>query len=208
MPEDAERKGLGTPATRAAILEKLVAAGFVERKRKSLIPTKAGINLVTVLPDTLTSPMLTAEWEQKLTAIAKGVGDPAAFMAGISDMARELVKTYSHISEEGQKLFAQERETVGLCPRCGKPVYKGKKNFYCSDRSCQFVLWKDDRFWTSRKKELTKKMAADLLKKGRTSVKGMWSEKKGAAYDAVVVLDDTGEKYVRFKLEFPNKRKQ
>ena len=206
MPEDAERKGLGTPATRAAILEKLVAAGFVERKGKNLIPTKAGVNLITVLPDTLTSPMLTAEWEQKLTAIARGEGDPAAFMAGISEMTRELVKTYSHISEEGQKLFAPERETVGLCPRCGKPVYEGKKNFYCSDRSCRFVLWKDDRFWTSRKKELTKKIAADLLKKGRTSVRGMWSEKKGAAYDAVVVLDDTGEKYVRFKLEFPKRK--
>ena len=206
MPEDAERKGLGTPATRAAILEKLVAAGFVERRGKSLVPTKAGINLVTVLPDTLTSPMLTAEWEQKLTAIARGEGDPAAFMAGISEMTRELVKNYSHISEEGQKLFASERETVGLCPRCGKPVYEGKKNFYCSDRSCQFVLWKDDRFWTSRKKELTKKRAGDLLKKGRTSVKGMWSEKKGASYDAVVVLDDTGGKYVRFKLEFPKRK--
>ena len=206
MPEDAERKGLGTPATRAAILEKLVAAGFVERRGKSLVPTKAGINLVTVLPDTLTSPMLTAEWEQKLTAIARGEGDPAAFMAGISEMTRELVKNYSHISEEEQKLFAPERETVGLCPRCGKPVYEGKKNFYCSDRSCQFVLWKDDRFWTSRKKELTKKMAGDLLKKGRTSVKGMWSEKKGASYDAVVVLDDTGGKYVRFKLEFPKRK--
>ena len=166
MPEAAERKGLGTPATRAAILEKLVAAGFVERKGKSLVPTKAGI----------------------------------------SEMTLELVKTYSHISEEGQKLFAPEQETVGLCPRCGKPVYEGKKNFYCSDRSCRFVLWKDDRFWTSRKKELTRKMAADLLKKGRTSVRGMWSEKKGAAYDAVVVLDDTGEKYVRFKLEFPKRK--
>ena len=206
IPEDAERRGLGTPATRAVILEKLVAAGFVERKGKSLIPTKAGINLVTVLPDALTSPMLTAEWEQKLTGIARGEADPAEFLAGIAGMARELVKHYSHISEEGQKPFAPERETVGLCPRCGKPVYEGKKNFYCSNRSCQFVLWKDDRFWTSRKKELTKKMAGDLLKKGRTSVKGMWSEKKGSTYDAVVVLDDTGEKYVRFKLEFPKRK--
>ena len=132
--------------------------------------------------------------------------EPAEFLAGITGMTRELVKNYSHISEEGQKLFAPERETVGLCPRCGKPVYEGKKNFYCSDRSCQFVLWKDDRFWTSRKKELTKKMAGDLLKKGRTSVKGMWSEKKGSTYDAVVVLDDTGGKYVRFKLEFPKRK--
>ena len=206
IPDDAERKGLGTPATRAAILEKLVAAGFVERKGKSLIPTKAGINLVTVLPDTLTSPMLTAEWEQKLTGIARGEADPTSFLTGISEITRELVKNYSHISEESQKLFAPERETVGLCPRCGKPVYEGRKNFYCSDRSCQFVLWKDDRFWTSRKKDLTKKMAGDLLKKGRTSVKGMWSEKKGSTYDAVVVLDDTGEKYVRFKLEFPKRK--
>ena len=207
MPEDAERKGLGTPATRAAIIEKLVAAGFVERKGKSLIPTKDGINLVTVLPEPLTSPMLTAEWEQQLTAIARGEGDPDSFTDGICDMVRELVKKYTGVSEEGQKLFAPDREIIGCCPRCGKPVYEGKKNFACSDRSCSFVLWKQDRFWTSRKKELTKKMAADLLKRGRTAVKGMWSEKKGDTYDATVVLDDTGGKFVKFKMEFPKKRK-
>ena len=206
IPDDAERKGLGTPATRAAIIEKLVAAGFVERKGKSLIPTKAGINLVTVLPEPLTSPMLTAEWEQRLTAIAKGEADPGGFLDDIRDMVRELVKTYSQISEDGQKLFAPEKEVIGICPRCGKPVYEGKKNFFCSDRSCGFVLWKNDRFWTSRKKELTKKMAADLLKKGRTNVKGMWSEKKGSAYDAAVILDDTGGKYINFKLEFPKRK--
>ena len=206
IPEDAERKGLGTPATRAAIIEKLVAAGFVERKGKNLIPTKAGINLVTVLPEALTSPMLTAEWEQRLSAVAKGEADPGEFIEGIRSMTRELVQTYSHISEDGQKLFAPEKEVIGNCPRCGKPMYEGKKNFACSDRSCTFVLWKNDRFWTSRKKELTKKMAADLLKKGRTSVKGMWSEKKGATYDAAVILDDTGGKFINFKLEF-SKRK-
>ena len=206
IPDEAERKGLGTPATRAAIIEKLVAAGFVERKGKNLIPTKDGINLVTVLPEPLTSPMLTAEWEQQLTGIAKGTTDPGGFLDGIRDMVRELVQTYSHISEEGQKLFAPEKEVIGTCPRCGRPVYEGKKNFSCSDRSCGFVLWKNDRFWTSRKKELTKKMAADLLKKGRTNVKGMWSEKKGAAYDAAVILDDTGGKYINFKLEFPKRK--
>lgn len=206
IPEDAERKGLGTPATRAAIIEKLVAAGFVERKGKNLIPTKAGINLVTVLPEALTSPMLTAEWEQCLSAIAKGEADPGQFMEGIRSMTRELIQTYSHISEDGQKLFAPEKEVIGNCPRCGKPVYEGKKNFACSDRSCTFVLWKNDRFWTSRKKELTKKMAADLLKKGRTSVRGMWSEKKGATYDAAVILDDTGGKFINFKLEFPKRK--
>ena len=207
MPDDAERKGLGTPATRAAIIEKLVAAGFVERKGKSLIPTKDGINLVTVLPDSLKSPVLTAEWEQQLTAIARGEADPDTFTDGICDMVRELVKKYTGISEEGQKLFAPDKEIIGCCPRCGKPVYEGKKNFACSDRACSFVLWKQDRFWTSRKKELTKKMAADLLKRGRTAVKGMWSEKKGDTYDATVVLDDTGGKFVNFKMEFPKKRK-
>ena len=206
IPEDAERKGLGTPATRAAIIEKLVTAGFVERKGKSLIPTKAGINLVAVLPEPLTSPMLTAEWEQRLSAIAKGEADPGEFMEGIRTMTRELVQTYSHISEEGQTLFAPEKEVIGACPRCGKPVYEGKKNFSCSDRACGFVLWKNDRFWTSRRKELTKKMAADLLKKGRTNVKGMWSEKKESTYDAAVILDDTGGKYINFKLEFPKRK--
>ena len=206
MPDEAERKGLGTPATRAAIIEKLVSGGFVERKGKNLIPTKAGVNLVTVLPELLTSPKLTVDWEQRLNEAAKGQASPEDFMDGIEAMAVELVRKYSHISEDGQKLFQPEKETVGLCPRCGKPVYEGKKNFACSDRACQFVMWKNDRFWTSRRKEMTRKMAADLLKKGCTSVKGMWSEKKGSTYDAVVILDDTGGKYVNFKLEF-SKRK-
>ena len=206
MPDEAERKGLGTPATRAAIIEKLVSAGFVERKGKNLIPTKAGMNLVTILPEPLTSPMLTAEWEQKLTEIAKGNADPADFLDGICAMVKDTVSTYSHISEEGQKLFVPDKEVIGNCPRCGKPVYEGKSNFACSDRSCSFVLWKNDRFWTSRKKELTKKMAADLLKKGRTAVKGMWSEKKGDTYDATVILEDTGGKFINFKLEFPKKK--
>ena len=200
------RRGLGTPATRAAIIEKLVSGGFVERKGKNLIPTKAGVNLVTVLPELLTSPKLTADWEQRLNEVAKGQASPEDFMDGIEAMAAELVRKYSHISEDGQKLFQPEKETVGLCPRCGKPVYEGKKNFACSDRACQFVMWKNDRFWTSRRKEMTRKMAADLLKKGRTSVKGMWSEKKGSTYDAVVVLNDTGGKYVNFKLEFPKRK--
>ena len=206
IPEDAERKGLGTPATRAGIIEKLVAAGFVERKAKSLIPTQDGINLISILPEPLTSPMLTAEWEQQLTEIAKGAASPDTFLDGIRDMVRALVSDHAQVSEEGRALFVPERESIGACPRCGKPVYEGKKNFACSDRSCGFVLWKDDRFWTSRKKVLTAKMAADLLKKGRILVKGMWSEKKGISYDATVLLDDTGEKYVHYKLEFQKKK--
>ena len=206
IPDEAERKGLGTPATRAAIIEKLVAAGFVERKGKNLIPTQDGINLISILPEPLTSPMLTAEWEQQLTEIAKGAASPDAFLDGIRNMVRALVSDHSQVSEEGRTLFAPERESIGVCPRCGKPVYEGKKNFACSDRGCGFVLWKDDRFWTSRKKVLTAKMAADLLKKGRILVKGMWSEKKGVTYDAAVLLDDTGEKYVHYKLDFQKEK--
>ena len=206
MPEDAERKGLGTPATRAATIEKLIAAGFVERKGKNLIPTKDGINLVSILPEALTSPMLTAQWEQRLNAIDRGEADPDSFMDGITGLVRELVRNHTQISEKGQKLFAPEKEIIGICPRCGKPVYEGKKNFACSNRACSFVLWKQDRFWTSRKKELTVKMAAELLEKGRTSVKGLWSEKRGSTYDAVVVIEDTGEKFIKFHLEFPSKK--
>ena len=136
MPEDAERKGLGTPATRAAILEKLVQMGFVQRKGKQLIPTKDGINLAVVLPEALTSPQLTAEWECCLTEIAKGQADPDEFMAGIEAMMQELIKTYSCISEDKQKLFQTERIAIGTCPRCGEAVYEGRKNYYCGNRAC------------------------------------------------------------------------
>lgn len=201
MPDEVERKGLGTPATRAAIIEKLVSSGFVERKGKNLIPTKAGINLVTVLPELLTSPKLTADWEQRLNEVAKGQALPKDFMDGIEAMAAELVRKYSHISEDGQKLFQPEKETVGLCPRCGKPVYEGKKNFACSDRACQFVMWKNDRFFEQRGKVFTTKIAAALLKDGKAKVKGLRSLRTGKTYDGTIVLADTGGKYVNYRIE-------
>ena len=201
MPEDAERKGLGTPATRAAILEKLVQMGFVQRKGKQLIPTKDGINLAVVLPEALTSPQLTAEWESRLTEIAKGQADPDEFMAGIEAMTRELVKTYSCISEDKQKLFQAERVPIGTCPRCGEAVYEGKKNYYCGNRACQFVMWKNDRFFEERKKAFTPKIAAALLKTGKAKVKGLYSVKTGKTYDGTVLLADTGGKYVNYRIE-------
>ena len=201
MPEDAERKGLGTPATRAAILEKLVQMGFVQRKGRQLIPTKDGINLAVVLPDALTSPQLTAEWESRLTEIAKGQADPDEFMDGIEAQARELVKTYSCISEEKQKLFQAERISIGTCPRCGEAVYEGKKNYYCGNRACQFVMWKNDRFFEERKKAFTPKIAAALLKNGKVKVKGLYSVKTGKTYDGTVLLADTGGKYVNYRIE-------
>ena len=201
MPEDAERKGLGTPATRAAILEKLVQMGFVQRKGKQLVPTKDGINLAVVLPESLTSPALTAEWENRLTEIAKGNADPDEFMAEIEAQVRQLVKTYSCISADKQNLFQSERVIIGKCPRCGENVYEGKKNFYCGNRSCQFVMWKNDRFFEQRKKAFTPKIAAALLKNGKAKVKGLYSEKTGKTYDATVLLADTGGKYVNYRVE-------
>ena len=201
MPENAERKGLGTPATRAAILEKLVQMGFVQRKGKQLVPTKDGINLAVVLPESLTSPVLTAEWENRLTEIAKDNADPDEFMAEIEAQVRQLVKTYSCISADKQNLFQSERVIIGKCPRCGENVYEGKKNFYCGNRGCQFVMWKNDRFFEQRKKAFTPKIAAALLKNGKAKVKDLYSEKTGKTYDATVLLADTGGKYVNYRVE-------
>ena len=200
MPEEAERKGLGTPATRAAILEKLVQMGFVQRKGKQLVPTKDGINLAVVLPESLTSPVLTAEWENRLTEIAKGNADADEFMAEIEAQVRQLVKTYSCISADKQNPFQSERVIIGKCPRCGENVYEGKKNFYCGNRGCQFVMWKNDRFFEQRKKAFTPKIAAALLKNGKAKVKGLYSEKTGKTYDATVLLADTGGKYVNYRI--------
>lgn len=149
MPEDAERKGLGTPATRAATLEKLVAVGFVERKKKQLLPTEKGVNLITVLPDNIKSPLLTAEWESRLKQVEHGDVSADVFMDGIADMNRELVKAHTAPEEQFTKLFAagrKDREAVGTCPRCGASVYEGQKGFFCENRDCAFALWKDNRF--------------------------------------------------------------
>ena len=210
MPDNAERKGLGTPATRAATLEKLVSAGFVERKKKQLIPTKKGRNLIAVLPDNIKSPILTAEWESMLKQVEHGELSATSFMDQITDMSRTLVKEHTAPEERFADLFPSSKgtvhEAVGVCPRCGAPVYEGKKGFFCDNRECSFALWKDNRFFSSKKKSITKSVAAALLKEGRISMSGLYSEKTGKTYDAEVILDDTGGKYVNFKLEFPVKK--
>ena len=118
-------------------------------------------------------------------------------------MVSELVERYSAVKADTSLFFT--KEVIGKCPRCGADVLEGKKNFYCSNRECQFSMWKEDRFFTSKHKELTKPMAVALLKNGRVSVKGLFSEKKGVTYDAVVVLADMGGKYVNYKLELPSR---
>ena len=198
---DAERRGLGTPATRAAVIEKLVKSGFAERKGKQLIPTQNGAALVSVLPDMLTSPQLTAEWENNLTQIAKGAADPGEFLSGIEAMARELVQTHAAALDGKKDLFREEKPSVGKCPRCGSPVHEGKKNYYCSNKECAFVMWKNDRFFEERKTAFSAKIAAALLKSGKANVKKLYSPKTGKTYDGIIVLADTGGKYVNYRIE-------
>lgn len=200
--DDTEKKGLGTPATRAGIIEKLVNGGFVERKGKSLVPTKDGNNLVCVLPEQITSPSMTAEWENTLMQIECGKADADKFLSGIVGMTSELVKAYPFLSDAEANRFDTGRESIGKCPRCGSPVYVGKGNYYCSNKECSFCMWEDNKFFTSKKKKLTKKIAAELLDKGWCRVTGLYTPKRPQLYDAVIRLDDTGGKYVSFKMEF------
>ena len=208
--EDAERRGLGTPATRAGVIEKLVKGAFVERKKKLLVPTKRGMELIKVLPDSVKSASLTAEWEAALKEVERGERSPEDFMGGITDMVCSLVESYGDAPATGNALSASGREAVGKCPRCGKPVYEGKKSFYCSAYKdavpCGFALWKENPYFKSKRKELTKKAAAALLKDGKVKMTGLYSEKKGILYDATIVMEDTGGKYVNFRLEFDHKK--
>ena len=203
---DAERRGLGTPATRAAVIEKLVKGGFVERKGKQLIPTKSGIELVCVLPEVLTSPQLTADWENNLTQIAKGNADPDSFMTGIETMTRELVNTYPFLSDKEKERFKEEKPVIGKCPRCGADIYEGRKNYYCANKDCAFTMWKNDRFFEERKVTFSPKIAAALLKDGKAKVKKLYSPKTGKTYDGTILLADTGGKYVNYRIAIQRDR--
>ena len=201
-PEDAERKGLGTPATRAGIIEKLVKSDFVARKSKQLFPTEKGVNLIAVLPDIIKSPQLTAEWEHMLGRIERGELVDADFMEGIAAMTRDLVSAHAVPDQAHSARFARPTApSVGVCPRCGSAVTESKKGFFCSGRDCRFALWRDNKFFAAKKKEITKPIAAALLTEGRVFIKGLYSEKTGKTYDATVVLEDTG-RYANFKLDF------
>ena len=208
MPEDAERKGLGTPATRAGILEKLVSSGFLERKKSKktvqLLPSHDAISLITVLPEQLQSPLLTAEWEYRLGEIERGELTPEDFMAEITAMLKELVGTYQVI-KGSEYLFTPPREVVGKCPRCGGEVAETQKGFFCQEKSCKFAIWKNSKWWAAKRKQPTKTIVAALLQDGRARVTGLHSEKSGKTYDATVVLEDTGQ-YVNFKLDFDRQK--
>ena len=204
MPEDAERKGLGTPATRAAVIEKLVTTGFAERRKAKksvrLVPTEAGVSLITVLPEQLQSPLLTAEWEHRLKEIECGELGADEFLAGIQKMVSGLVRDAAPV-DGAEVLFPSGRPVVGKCPRCGAEVTESKNGYFCERRSCKFGLWRDNRFLAAKKISLTKKMASSLLTQGRAYASGIYSEKTGKTYDAFIVLEDDGARS-SYKLDF------
>lgn len=199
MPEDAERKGLGTPATRAGIIEKLIATGFIERKKEkksvSLVPSNTGKSLITVIPEHIQSPLLTAEWEHKLKLIEKGKLKPEDFMSAISEMVTDMVENYIAVAE-ADVLFPSGREVIGKCPRCGTNVTESKNGFFCESTKCRFGLWRDNHFFENRHIILDKAIASALVNEGRCRIPNIYSYKTDKNYAGTVILTDNGEKTV------------
>lgn len=207
MPEDAERKGLGTPATRAAIIEKLVRIGFLERrgdkKTKYLIPTHKGTALVTVMPEQIQSPSMTADWEEKLLLIERKEYGSEDFMQEIKDTILHLVKNYEVI-QDAEVLMAKERNAIGKCPLCGSPVESRPKGYFCSARDCRFALWKNNRYFESIGKTLTDSVAEKLLNSGKIKLKNCKSVRTGRTFDATVLMDVDETGRTSFSMEFEN----
>ena len=204
---ETEKKGLGTPATRASIIEKLVSSGYAQRKGKQILPSTEGKELVKVMPEYLKSAVMTAEWENQLLMMEKGQITDTQFMGEITSLVRKILEVCREIPEEERRRFQTAREVIGKCPVCGCDVFEGKQNFYCSNRQCDFALWKENRFLGSMEKNLDKKMARELLDKACTHVKGLYSKKKDMKFDADLLLTLENGK-PRFHLEFPKKKKK
>ena len=204
---ETEKKGLGTPATRASIIEKLVSSGYAQRKGKQILPSTEGKELVKVMPEYLKSAVMTAEWENQLLMMEKGQITDTQFMGEITFLVRKILEVCREIPEEERRRFQTAREVIGKCPVCGCDVFEGKQNFYCSNRQCDFALWKENRFLGSMEKNLDKKMARKLLDKACTHVKGLYSKKKDMKFDADLLLTLEDGK-PRFHLEFPKKKKK
>ena len=199
--KDTEKKGLGTPATRAAILEKLVSSGYVQRKGKQMIPTEDGVAAIRNIPDYLKSASMTAEWENDLLRMERGEIKPHDFMQGIHGLLDKMLADLRQIPTVAAAPY-HNKVSVGNCPVCGNPVHESKLSFCCADRSCKFALWKESRYLANMRKTLDKKMAVDLLKKGHTHVKDFYSVKKDKTFaaDLVMRVEDGRAQY---SLEFP-----
>lgn len=199
--KDTEKKGLGTPATRAAILEKLVSSGYVERKGKQMIPTEDGVAAIRNIPDYLKSASMTAEWENDLLRMERGEIKPHDFMQGIHGLIDKMLADLRQIPTVAAAPH-YNKVSVGSCPVCGNPVHESKLSFCCADRSCKFALWKESRYLANMRKTLDKKMAVDLLKKGRTHVKDFYSVKKDKTFAADLVMRVEDDR-AQYSLEFP-----
>ena len=210
MPKEAERRGIGTPATRAAIIEKLVQKGFVERrgdkKTKILIPTSKGEALVTVVPEQIQSPSMTAEWEEKLLLMERGGYEPRQFMGEISAMVSDLVRDSKRV-DSAETLLPQKGAVMGRCPACGAEVLDRPKGYFCSNKECRFALWKNNRYFDSIGKKLTSTIAGKLITTGRVKLKGCKSAKTGKSFDATLVLSTGEDGQAQFSMEFEKKKK-
>lgn len=206
MPEEAERKGLGTPATRAGTIEKLVRIGFLERKgdkkTKYLIPTHKGTALVTVMPEQIQSPSMTADWEEKLLMIERQEYDSDGFMQEIKQVISGLVKNYEVIKEA--EVMMNESKSVGKCPLCGASVEDRPKGYFCSVQECKFALWKNNRYFESIGKTPTSSVVSALLRDGKVKLKGCKSARTGKTYDAIVYMEVSPDGKINFKMEFEN----
>lgn len=201
--KDTEKKGIGTPATRASIIEKLVSSGYAQRKGKQICPTEDGTQLIAVIPDYLRSASMTAEWENQLLAMEKGKVDSAQFMQGIKNLLTMVLNGCDMIPEEERQCF-RSSDSVGTCPVCGSLMFESKKNFYCSNKECNFTLWKENRYLESMRKKIDKKMAAGLLKNGRVHCKDLFSARKQDTFEADLVMQIKDGR-ANFSLDFPKK---
>ncbi len=209
FPAGVERKGIGTPATRAAIIEKLVQKGFIERrgdkKTKYLCSTDKGNALVTVVPEQIQSPSMTADWEEKLLKIEHGEYDSDAFMGEISSMVSGLVKTYEAV-KGADVLMQPERKVIGSCPACGSDVCETAKGWFCRDKSCKFALWKENRFFQTLGKQMTEELAKQLVNQGKARLTHCYSRKSNRYYDTTVYVETGEDGAAAFKLEFGGKK--
>ena len=209
-PDEAERKGLGTPATRAGIIEKLVRIGFVERKgerkTKYLVPTHKGISLVTVMPEEIRSPLLTADWEQKLLKVEKQELAPESFMKDIEQMISSLVDTYEAVQDAEVMRREPAPSKIGTCPACGSDIVERQKGYFCSNRDCHFALWKENRYFDAIGKKLTKEIVKSLLESGRANLTKCRSRKSGRTYDASICMTTGTDGTPAFRMEFPDRK--
>ena len=207
MPEEAERRGIGTPATRAATIEKLVQKGFLSRegggKAKHLIPSEKGRTLIAAMPEQLKSPAMTAEWETKLTQIEKGQYAPEQFMEEIESMMKTLVNQYANTPNAPAKA-ASGAPVVGTCPHCGSDVAEREKGWFCTSRECRFVIWKDNAFFNRLGKRPTRQVVDKLLRDGRARLKDCKSQRTGKTYNASVLMTTEADGRAKFSLEFEN----